>query len=399
MPLRTRGCLAAVALAAFILEPASAQSAGRALVGETTGAAIASGRLLLVVADRRSADPNGRRINEMRVQQALATGATLFLYDGNPSYPGAGAMWKMIQDESISIFGCSATYLNYLNGQRFEAGKEYDLSSLQQISQTGSALSADGFEYVYRSIKKDLHFNSISGGTDINGCFACGNPITPVYAGELQGPALAMKVNAYDESGHPVRDQRGELVCEAPSPSMPLSFWNDPEGEKYRSAYFEFFPKRNVWRHGDTIQIHSDTGGITFCGRSDSTLKPSGVRIGTAEIYAVVDKVEGVADSLAIGQNWRGDQRVLLFVKVHQDASLTETLKSRIKKEIREKASPRHVPALIVEVPAIPYTFNMKKVESAVTNIVNGSPVTNRDALINPESLDYYEKILPRLQE
>ena len=329
----------------------------------------------------------------------LATGATLFLYDGNPSYPDVGAMWKMIQDESISIFGCSATYLNYLNGQRFEAGKEYDLSSLQQISQTGSALSADGFEYVYRSIKKDLHFNSISGGTDINGCFACGNPITPVYAGELQGPALAMKVNAYDESGHPVRDQRGELVCEAPSPSMPLSFWNDPEGEKYRSAYFEFFPKRNVWRHGDTIQIHSDTGGITFCGRSDSTLKPSGVRIGTAEIYAVVDKVEGVADSLAIGQNWRGDQRVLLFVKVHQDASLTETLKSRIKKEIREKASPRHVPALIVEVPAIPYTFNMKKVESAVTNIINGSPVTNRDALINPESLDYYEKILPRLQE
>ncbi|MBI2530652.1 MAG: acetoacetate--CoA ligase [Deltaproteobacteria bacterium] len=329
----------------------------------------------------------------------LATGATLFLYDGNPNYPDVGAMWKMIQDEKISIFGCSATYLNHLNGQRFEAGREYDLSSLQQISQTGSALSADGFEYVYRSIKKDLHFNSISGGTDINGCFACGNPITPVYAGELQGPALAMKVNAYDESGHPVRDQRGELVCEAPSPSMPLSFWNDPEGKKYRSAYFEFFPKRNIWRHGDTIQIHSDTGGITFCGRSDSTLKPSGVRIGTAEIYAVVDKVEGVADSLAIGQNWRGDQRVLLFVKVHQDATLTETMKSRIKKEIKEKASPRHVPALIVEVPDIPYTFNMKKVESAVTNIINGSPVTNRDALINPESLDYYEKILPQLQE
>lgn len=329
----------------------------------------------------------------------LATGATLFLYDGNPSYPDVGAMWKMIQDESISIFGCSATYLNYLNGQRFEVGKEYDLSSLQQISQTGSALSADGFEYVYRSIKKDLHFNSISGGTDINGCFACGNPISPVYAGELQGPALGMKVNAYDESGHPVRDQRGELVCEAPSPSMPLSFWNDTEGKKYRGAYFEFFPERNVWRHGDYIQIHSDTGGITFCGRSDSTLKPSGVRIGTAEIYAVVDKVEGVADSLAIGQNWRGDQRVLLFVKVHQDATLTETLKSRIKKEIKEKASPRHVPALIVEVPAIPYTFNMKKVETAVTNIVNGRPVTNRDALINPESLDYYEKILPRLQE
>ncbi len=329
----------------------------------------------------------------------LATGATLFLYDGNPNYPGAGAMWQMVQDEKISIFGCSASYLNYTKSQGLQPGRECDLSSLKQISQTGSAFSADGFQWVYRSIKEDLHFNSISGGTDINGCFACGNPICPVYAGELQGPALGMKVNAYDESGNPVRDQRGELVCEAPSPSMPLSFWNDPEGEKYRGAYFEFFPQKNVWRHGDYIQIHSDTGGITFCGRSDSTLKPSGVRIGTAEIYAVVDQIDGIADSLAIGQNWRGDQRVLLFVKVDQDAALTETLKSRIMKEIKERASPRHVPALIVEVPAIPYTFNMKKVESAVTNIVNGSPVTNRDALINPESLDYYEKILPRLKE
>ncbi len=329
----------------------------------------------------------------------LATGATLYLYDGNPNYPDAGAMWKMIQDEKISIFGCSATYLTYLNAQGLHPGRDYDLASLKEISQTGSTLSAEGFEYVYHSIKQDLHFNSISGGTDINGCFACGNPISPVYAGELQGAALAMKVNAYDENGNAVHDQRGELVCEAPSPSMPLSFWNDPDGIKYCSAYFDFFPTQHVWRHGDYIQIHSDTGGITFGGRSDSTLKPGGVRIGTAEIYAVVEKIDGVADSLAIGQNWRGDQRVLLFIKVNQEGALTEPLKSRIRKEIREKASPRHVPALIIEAPDIPYTFNMKKVESAVTNIVNGRPVTNRDALINPKSLDYFERILPRLQQ
>ncbi|MEW6275481.1 MAG: acetoacetate--CoA ligase, partial [Bacillota bacterium] len=242
-----------------------------------------------------------------------------------------------------------------------------------------------------------LHFNSISGGTDINGCFAAGNPISPVYAGELQGPALAMKVKAYDENARPILDRQGELVCEAPSPSMPLYFWNDPDGEKYKNAYFTVYP--GVWRHGDYIVVHSDTGGITFYGRSDAVLKPSGVRIGTAEIYNQVEKLEEVADSLAIGQNWEGDQRIILFVKLNPGFALTEELQNKIKKTLREKASPRHVPALIVEVPDIPYTLNMKKVESAVTNIVNGRPVTNRDALVNPESLDYYEKILPELQK
>ena len=328
----------------------------------------------------------------------LATGATLVLYDGNPGYPDMGAMWKLIQDERISIFGCSATYIHALKAQGIKPGKAYDLSSLKEISQTGSALSPEGFEYVYQAIKGDLHFASISGGTDINGCFACGNPLSPVFAGELQGPALAMKVNAYDENGNPVRDQKGELVCEAPSPSMPLYFWNDSEQRQYQSAYFEFFSDRNVWRHGDYVQIHSDTGGLTFYGRSDSTLKPSGVRIGTAEIYAVIDKIEGINDSLAIGQNWHGDQRVLLFVKMNEGVALTDGLVARIKKEIKEKASPRHIPALILAVPEIPYTFNMKKVESAVTAIVNGRPVTNRDALINPESLDFYTKLLPRLE-
>ncbi len=329
----------------------------------------------------------------------LATGSTLVLYDGNPNYPDAGAMWKLIQDEKISILGCSATYINYLKGQNLHPGEEYDLSSLKEISQTGSVLSAEGFQYVYRAIKGDLHFNSISGGTDINGCFACGNPISPVYAGELQGPALGMKVNAYDEKGNPVRDAQGELVCEAPAPSMPLSFWKDAEGKRYRNAYFDFFPSKNVWRHGDFVEIHSDTGGITFYGRSDSTLKPSGVRIGTGEIYAVIEKIEGIADSIAVGQGWKDDQRVILFVKMIKGTELTDEVKKTIAKELRQKASPRHVPALIIQAPDIPYTFNMKKVESAVTNIVNGKPVTNRDALINPESLDYFEKVLPKLQE
>jgi acetoacetyl-CoA synthetase len=328
---------------------------------------------------------------------SLGVGATVVLYDGNPNYPDAGAMWKLIQDERITVFGTSATYIHYLHKQGVKPGQDYDLSSLKQISQTGSALSAEGFEYAYREIKQDLHFNSISGGTDINGCFAAGNPISPVYAGELQGPALAMKVRAYDEEGNAILDQQGELVCEAPSPSMPLYFWNDPDGQRYRTAYFTFYPNLNVWRHGDYIVIHSDTGGITFYGRSDAVLKPSGVRIGTGEIYNIVENLEEVADSLAIGQNWQDDQRIILFVKPAEGLSLTEELKSAIKKALRENASPRHVPALIVEVPDVPYTYSMKKVESAVTNIVNGRPVLNRDALVNPESLDYYEEILPEL--
>jgi len=328
---------------------------------------------------------------------SLAVGATVVLYDGHPNYPDAGAMWKLIQDTRITIFGCSATYLNALRSQGARPGADYDLSSLKEISQTGSPLSAEGFAYVYRAIKADLHLNSISGGTDINGCFAAGNPISPVYPGEVQGPALAMKVNAFDEAGRAVRDRPGELVCEAPSPSMPLYFWNDPDGSKYRDAYFAFYPHRRVWRHGDYITMHSDTGGITFHGRSDTVLKPSGVRIGTAEIYQVVEQLDGIVDSLAVGQHWEGDQRILLFVKLAPGHALTEDLKQTIRTALRERASARHVPARILEVPDIPYTLNMKKVESAVMNIVNGRPVVNRDALINPESLDYFTKILPEL--
>jgi len=327
---------------------------------------------------------------------SLAVGATVVLFDGNPLYPDAGAMWKLIQDEKLTIFGTSATYINYLRSVGIKPGTDYDLSSLREISQTGSALSLKGFEYVYKEIKKDLHFNSISGGTDINGCFVIGSPTVPVYTGELQKAGLAMKINCYDEKGNPVRDQMGELVCEAPAPSMPLYFWNDPGNKRYKDAYFNVYP--NVWRHGDYVMFHSDTRGITFFGRSDAVLKPSGVRIGTAEVYNEVEKLEEIDDSLAIGQDWKGDQRVILFVKLNEGYSLTDELQAKIKKTLRDNASPRHVPARILAVPDIPYTLNMKKVESAVTNIIHGRPVSNRDALTNPESLDYYQSILPELE-
>jgi len=322
---------------------------------------------------------------------SLATGNTLILYDGNPNYPDPGAMWKLIQDEKVTMFGTSASYINFIRSQGLKPGKDYDLSSLKEIWQTGSPLSPEGFEYVYQEIKEDLWFNSSAGGTDINGCFCTGSPTSPVYAGELQSPALAMKINVYDEKGNAIVDQEGELVCEAPAPSMPLYFWNDPDDKKYKEAYFDVYP--NVWRHGDYIMINSETGGVTFYGRSDAVLKPSGVRIGTAEIYNQVEKLEEIADSLAIGQNWEGDQRIILFVKCAEGYNLTEELKGKIKKTLREKASPRHIPAKIIETADIPYTLNMKKVESAVTNIIHGKPVLNRGSLMNPESLDFYENL------
>ncbi len=333
------------------------------------------------------------------LMSCLAVGSSIVLYDGNPNYPDWGTMWRLVQDEKITVLGCSASYINSLRSVGARPGKSYDLSSLREISQTGSPLSAEGFEWVYREVKEDLHFNSISGGTDINGCFAGGVPILPVYPGELQGPGLGMKINVYDENGNPIVDAMGELVCEAPAPSTPLYFWEDPDNKKYREAYFEYFRPngKNVWRHGDYVMIHSGTGGITFYGRSDAVIKASGVRVGTSEIYNVVDKLPEVADSLAVGQNWKGDQRIILFVKLAPNNSLSRDLEEKIRKALLKEASPKHVPALILEAPDIPYTFNMKKVETAVANIVNNRPVTNRDALANPESLDFYTKLLPLL--
>ena len=322
---------------------------------------------------------------------SLATGNTLILFDGNPMYPDVEAMWKLIQNEKVTMFGTSASYINFIRSQNLKPKEKYDLSSLKEIWQTGSPLLAEGFEYVYREIKEDLHFNSSAGGTDINGCFCTGSPIQPVYAGQLQGPGLGMKIKAYDEAGKPIYDHEGELVCEAPAPCMPLYFWNDPEMKKYKEAYFAVYP--HIWRHGDYVTFYTDTGGVTFFGRSDAVLKPSGVRIGTAEIYNQVEELPEIADSLAIGQNWEGDQRIILFVKPAPGHQLTDELRSKIKETLRKNASPRHVPAKIIEAPDIPYTLNMKKVESAVTNIIHGRPVTNRDALSNPQSLDFYQNI------
>jgi acetoacetyl-CoA synthetase len=331
------------------------------------------------------------------LQSSLGAGATVLLFDGNPSYPDVGALWQLIQDQKVTIFGTSASYVNYIKGAGLTPKDAYDLSALREICQTGSALSPEGFAYVYEAVKPDFHFNSLSGGTDINGCFAIGSPTLPVYAGQLQAPGLGMKIECYDADGRPVRDEEGELVCEAPAPSMPLYFWDDPEGKRYHDAYFDVYP--GVWRHGDYVMFDSKTGGITFFGRSDAVLKPSGVRIGTAEIYNQVEQLPQVADSLAIGQEWQGDQRILLFVKLASGEDLSDDLKAAIVKQLKEKASPRHVPAKIIAVPDIPYTLNMKKVETAVTNILHGRPVTNRDALANPESLDYFEGLLPELQK
>ena len=327
----------------------------------------------------------------------LGAGSSIVLYDGNPSYPDLDAIWKVLEEEGVTVFGLSASYIHALMAAGFNPREHADLRKLRMISQTGSALSEEGFRFVYREIKQDLHFNSIAGGTDINGCFCIGNLLSPVYVGELQAPGLGMRIECYDENGKPVRDTQGELVCEIPEPSMPIWFANDPDGERYMNAYFRVYP--GIWHHGDYVQFNSETGGVTYFGRSDSVLKPSGVRIGTAEIYNIVEKLPEVQDSLAIGQMYHDDQRILLFVQLAPGAELTEELKKRIKKDLRTKASPRHVPALIYAVPDLPKTFNGKKVESAVTNLVNGRRITNREALGNPESLDYFEALLPELQK
>ncbi len=326
---------------------------------------------------------------------ALGTGAELVLYDGNPSWPDDAGIWKVIEEEKVTDFGLSASYIHLLIAHGFSPREHADLSCLRAISQTGSALSDEGWEFVYREIKEDYHFNSIAGGTDINGCFGIGNMMIPVYSGELAALGLAEKVECYDENGKPVRDTEGELVCEKPIPSMPLYFWNDPDGQRYFHAYFDVYP--GVWRHGDYVILHGNTGGLTFCGRSDSVLKPSGVRIGTAEIYNIVNSLPEVEDSLAVGQNYHSDQRIVLFVKCQPGHSLDDALIKKIKTTLRTKASPRHVPAVIMETPEIPTTLNGKKVEGAVTNILNGRPVGNRDALSNPESLAFYEAKLPEL--
>jgi len=321
---------------------------------------------------------------------ALSCGATLVLYEGSPFHPDPGALWRLAESEKISVFGTSARYLGSLENSGARPGLDCDLSPLRAILSTGSPLSADGFRYVYREIKPDLQLASISGGTDLNGCFALGDPTGPVYPGELQCRGLGMRVEVYNAAGEPVVGEPGELVCSAPFPSMPLYFWNDPDGARYRKAYFEKFP--GVWAHGDWCTL-TETGGMIIHGRSDATLNPGGVRIGSAELYRVLESFAEIADSVVVGQRWQGDERVILFVRLAPGVALGEELKERIRRRIGDQVSPRHVPAKIVPVADIPYTINMKKVELAVRSVIHGEEVRNREALANPEALDLYRGI------
>ena len=321
---------------------------------------------------------------------SLAVGASLVLYDGNPFHPHPGALWEMAQNEKISVFGTSAGYIAALQNAGVKPGKSYDLKSMRAVLSTGSPLSIEGFEFIYAEVKNNLQLASISGGTDLNGCFALGNPMGPVYAGELQCRGLAMDVRAFDALGNELIDEQGELVCCKPFPSMPIYFWDDPDGSKYHNAYFDVFP--NVWRHGDFITV-TRRGGVVMHGRSDATLNPGGVRIGTAEIYRQLEQMAEIDDSVVVGQDWKNDVRVILFVKLAAGVELTAELKNKIKQTIRTNASPRHVPAKIISVPDIPYTLNMKKVELAVKKVIQGQAVRNKDALSNPQALDYYANI------
>jgi acetoacetyl-CoA synthetase len=321
---------------------------------------------------------------------SLAVGATVVLYEGHPFYPDPGALWQLARDEGITVFGTSARYLAALEKAGARPGREHDLTRLKAVLSTGSPLSEEGFRYVYREIKSDLQLASISGGTDLNGCFALGNPIAPVYPGELQCRGLGMRVEVFNAEGKPVLGEPGELVCSAPFPSMPLYFWNDRDGSLYRKAYFERFP--GVWAHGDWCEL-TESGGLVIYGRSDATLNPAGVRIGTAELYRLVETLPEIADSLAVGQRWEGDERVILFVRMAAGWELTEELRERLRRAIRENVSPRHVPAKIIRIADIPYTINMKKVELAVRNVIHGEPVRNRDALANPEALELYRNL------
>ena len=321
---------------------------------------------------------------------SLAVGATITLYDGNPFYPNPESLWKMAEDLDISIFGTSAKYLDALEAAGSKPGALYKLGSLRAVLSTGSPLSEESFDYVYRDIKADVLLASISGGTDIVSCFALGNPTLPVYRGELQCRGLGMKVEALDESGQAVLNESGELVCSQAFPSMPIYFWNDEGGQKYHQAYFDQYP--NIWRHGDYIEIN-DHGGVRIYGRSDATLNPGGVRIGTAEIYSVVENLPEIADSLVVGQAWQDDERVILFIKLQPGIRLDSNLMAKIKSIIRQNCSPRHVPAIILETQDIPYTINGKKVEIAVKKIIQGKDVQNRSALANPESLELYRDL------
>jgi acetoacetyl-CoA synthetase len=321
---------------------------------------------------------------------SLATGATVVLYDGSPFHPDGNALWDMADELGISVFGTSAKWIAATDKAGVKPRETHKLLSLRTILSTGSPLAPESFDYVYRDVKERVLLSSISGGTDIISCFALGNPLLPVRRGELQCRGLGMKVEILDDDGKPVRETPGELACTAPFPSMPIGFWNDPDGAKYRAAYFERVP--GIWCHGDYAELTAHDG-MVILGRSDAVLNPGGVRIGTAEIYRQVERVPEVLESLAIGQDWDHDVRVVLFVRLREGVVLDEALKKRIATTIRENTTPRHVPAKIIQVTDIPRTISGKIVELAVRNVVHNRPVKNTDALANPQALELYRNL------
>ena len=324
----------------------------------------------------------------------LATGATLVLFDGSPFHPGPGILWDIAQEERIDVFGTSAKWIDAQKKAGMRPVASHDLSSVRAILSTGSPLLPESFDYVYADIKPDVQLASISGGTDIVSCFVLGNPAGPVWRGEIQMRGLGLAVDIWDDDGRPVVGQKGELVCTTPFPCMPVSFWNDPDGSRYHKSYFERFP--NVWCHGDYAEL-TPRGGLIIHGRSDAVLNPGGVRIGTAEIYRQVEQVPEVLEAICVGQDWEGDVRVVLFVRLREGCTLDDALGERIRKQIRANATPRHVPARIVAVADIPRTMSGKIVELAVRDVIHGRQVKNTDALANPQALELFRD-LPELR-
>ena len=323
---------------------------------------------------------------------SLGVGATVVLFEGNPSYPTPDRLWQMTERLGITVFGTSAKYIAFCEKAGLRPGEQHDLSKLRAVLSTGSPLTVENFRWVYDNVKKDLQLSSICGGTDIISCFMLGNPMLPVYAGEIQSVGLGMDVKAFDENGKPVIGEKGELVCCAPFPSQPTGFWNDPDGSKYRKAYFDVYP--DIWRHGDFVEI-TERGGVIVYGRSDATLNPGGVRIGTAEIYRQVESIEEIVDSVVVGKNTPdADVDVCLFVVLREGMRLDDALIGKIKTRIAEGTTKRHVPKHIKQVTAIPYTISGKKVELAVQRMIHGESVPNRDALANPAALEQYAGIV-----
>ncbi len=321
---------------------------------------------------------------------ALACGTTLVLYDGSPFHPDPGALWQLAQEEGITVFGTSARYLVSMEKSEFRPIERVDLSALRTILSTGSPLPAASYDRAYHDIKEDVQISSISGGTDIVACFGLGCPLLPVYPGEIQCRGLGMRVDIFDEAGRSVREAPGELVCTAPFPSMPIGFWNDPDGRLFHAAYFERYP--DVWHHGDHALITAHDG-LVILGRSDAMLKPGGVRIGTGELYSALAGVPEIVESLAVGQRFGGDVRIVLFVQLAPAVTLDESLKRLIRERIRGATTPRHVPARILAAPDLPRTLSGKASELAVRAVIENEPVRNLAALANPESLDYFRDL------